>query len=105
MVIGASHPAQGPRAPFRLELFRCDYTVLVYTITVKNITLSAEESLIEQARSVAKSQQKTLNSLFRQWLRELTTQHGDIHSYDALMARLGHVRAGRRFNRDEMNER
>jgi hypothetical protein len=77
----------------------------VYTITVKNITLSADEHLIERARSVATSQHKTLNALFREWLHQLTTQHSETLSYDALMQRLGHIRAGGRFSRDEMNER
>jgi hypothetical protein len=81
------------------------YTIFVYTIFVKNVTLSADEHLIEQARSLAKAQHKTLNSLFREWLHQLTTQHGETQSYEALMQRLGHVRAGRRFSRDEMNER
>ena len=40
-------------------------TVSVYTILVKNITLSAEESLIERARAVAQSEQTTLNAAFR----------------------------------------
>ena len=77
----------------------------MYTIVVKNITLSADEHLIEQARSLAQSQHKTLNTLFREWLAQLTSQHGDTQSYESLMQRLGHVRAGRRFSRDEMNER
>jgi hypothetical protein len=80
------------------------YTIFVYTIFVKNVTLSADEHLIEQARSLAKAQHKTLNSLFREWLHQLTTQHGETQSYEALMQRLGHVRTGRRFSRDEMNE-
>ena len=80
-------------------------TTFVYTILVKNITLTADEHLIERARSLAKAQHKTLNTLFREWLHQLTAQHGETQSYDALMQRLGHVRAGRRFTRDEMNER
>jgi hypothetical protein len=81
------------------------YTVFVYTVLVKNITLSADEHLIEQARSLAHAQHKTLNALFREWLHQLTAQHGETQSYEALMQRLGHVRAGRRFSRDQMNER
>jgi hypothetical protein len=81
------------------------YTIPVYTVFVRNVTLSADEHLIEQARSLAKAQHKTLNALFREWLHQLTTQHGETQSYEALMQRLGHVRAGRRFSRDEMNER
>ncbi len=81
------------------------HTNLVYTVFVRNVTLSADEHLIEQARSLAQAQHKTLNALFREWLLQLTSQHGETQSYEALMQRLGHVRAGRRFTRDEMNER
>jgi hypothetical protein len=35
---------------------------------VKNITFSADEDLIEQARLIARSQRKTLNDLLREWL-------------------------------------
>ena len=72
---------------------------------MKNITLNADEALIERARSVAHSQHKTLNSAFREWLVQYTAQAGEPGEFDALMQRLGHVNAGRRFSRDEMNER
>ena len=72
---------------------------------MRNITLSADKQLIEQARLLAQSQHKTLNALFREWLLQLTSQHGETQSYESLMQRLSHVRAGRRFTRDEMNER
>lgn len=72
---------------------------------MKNITLSADEQLIEQARLLAKSQHKTLNSLFREWLARFTAGSGDTQEFDSLMKRLQHVRAGRRFTREEMNER
>jgi hypothetical protein len=35
---------------------------------MKNITLSADEDLIEQARLVARAQRRTLNAGFREWL-------------------------------------
>jgi predicted transcriptional regulator len=72
---------------------------------VKNITLSADEDLIEQARQVARAQRKTLNAAFREWLLQFTAQSGNAQEVDALMRRLRHVNAGRRFTRDEMNER
>ena len=72
---------------------------------MKNITLSAEESLIERARLVAKSQHKTLNAAFRDWLEQFTSRSGTGEEYDALMKRLKHVNSGRQFTRDEMNER
>jgi len=72
---------------------------------MKNITLSADGQLIEQARLLAKSQHKTLNVMFREWLEQFTARSGGTQEFDALMNRLKHVQAGRRFSRDEMNER
>ncbi len=72
---------------------------------MKNITLSADEDLIEQARQVARSQRRTLNAAFREWLLQFTAQAGNGQEVDALMRRLRHVSSGRRFTRDEMNER
>lgn len=72
---------------------------------MKNVTLSADEDLIEQARAVARAQKKTLNAAFREWLLQFTQQAGNCQEYDALMKRLNYVRSGRRFTRDEMNER
>ena len=77
----------------------------VHCFRMKNITLSADEQLIEQARLLAKSQHKTLNAMFREWLEQFTARSGGTQEFDALMKRLKHVQAGRRFSRDEMNER
>jgi len=72
---------------------------------MKNITLSADDDLIERARSVARAQRKTLNTAFREWLVQFTASEGDAQSYDALMKNLTYVDAGRHFTREEMNER
>lgn len=72
---------------------------------MKNITLSADDDLIEQARLVARAQRKTLNAAFRDWLQQYAAQSGSAQEVDSLMKRLGHVRAGRHFTRDEMHER
>jgi hypothetical protein len=40
---------------------------------VKDLTLSGNEQLIEQARLSAKSQHKTLNDVFCEWLRQFVT--------------------------------
>ena len=77
----------------------------MYTIIVKNITLSADEHLIEQARKTAQEQHKTLNTAFREWLQDYVAQSGVSLEYDEVMRRLSHVRAGRKYTRDEMNER
>ena len=72
---------------------------------MKNITFSADEDLIEKARAVARTRRKTLNVAFREWLEQFTAKSGSASEYRSLMRRLGHVQAGRRFSRDEMNER
>ncbi len=77
----------------------------VHCFCMKNVTLSADEDLIEQARLVARSQRKTLNAAFREWLMTFTARSGNRQEVDALMRRLRHVEAGRHFSRDEMNER
>jgi predicted transcriptional regulator len=77
----------------------------VYTNYVKNITLSADEDLIEKARAIARAQRRTLNDSFREWLKQFAASDGDAQQFHDLMARLKHIDAGRRFTRDEMNER
>jgi len=80
--------------------------MIVYTIyTMKNITLSAPEELIEQARKNAAAKGTTLNNEFREWL-ESQSISGKEHlaQYQQLMRQLSHVNAGHKFSRDEMNE-
>lgn len=77
----------------------------MYTSYVKNITLSAEEELIERARLRAAQEKTTLNAAFRDWLQRYAGVETGREEYAQLMKRLGHVRSGRSFSRDEMNER
>jgi hypothetical protein len=77
----------------------------VHYCCVKNITLSADETLIEQARLVARARHKTLNVAFREWLEQYAAQAGGGAAVDALMRRLKHVRSAGPYTRDEMNER
>lgn len=77
----------------------------MYTITVKNITLSADADLIDKARQVAKSEHKTLNAAFREWLESYIRRQGDVEAFRAVMERLKHIDAGGPYTRDEMNER
>jgi hypothetical protein len=72
---------------------------------MKRITFRAEEGLIAEARRVAKSQSTTLSGAFREWLKHFASQAGDSRDFDANMQRLRHIRSGRRYTRDEMNER
>ena len=72
---------------------------------MKKITLSAEETLIENARDWARLQKSTLNSLFRQWLAELVKQKESEDRLKALELRIGYARSGGKFSREEMNAR
>ena len=73
---------------------------------MRNITLSAEEHLIDRARKVAEDRHTTLNALFREWLEQITAQPQAPSRYQELMAQLSHVNSGgRKFTRDDMNER
>ena len=75
------------------------------TDQVKNITLSAEEDLIERARLRAAREKRTLNDAFRAWLRRYAGAGLGRAEYAQLMKRMSHVRSGRSFARYEMNER
>ena len=72
---------------------------------VKNITLSADETLIHLARARAAHEKRSLNSVFRQWLERYTTQNRAVDGYEELMKRLDHVDAGGPYTRQERNER
>lgn len=74
---------------------------------MKNITLSADEKLIEAARERARAEHTTLNEQFRRWLADYTRREQQAEVAMAVIRELrGKVRTnGRRFTRDEMNER
>jgi hypothetical protein len=72
---------------------------------MKNVTLSADEDLIEKARAIARAQRRTLNAAFREWLAHFTASEGDAQSYRAMMKHMGHIDAGGPYTRDELNER
>jgi hypothetical protein len=75
---------------------------------MKNITLSANEADIEAARRKARSADTTLNEEFRKWLRQYG-RHDDDYAKKALALiddlRTRHGTGGRKFTREEMNER
>ncbi len=72
---------------------------------LKNITFSAEEELIDKAREQARKEKTTLNALFRRWLNQYADRKKAVEEYDKVMESLSYARAGRKFTRDEMNER
>ena len=73
---------------------------------MKNITLSADEALIEAARERALSEHTTLNEQFRRWLADYAHTRERMQRYDDVMVTLrGSLKVGRKLTRDEMNER
>ena len=77
---------------------------------MKNITLSADDELIEAAREKAKRNKTTLNSEFRLWLKRYTASSKSAdrktQEYRRLMTALSDVSSGgKHFTREEMNER
>jgi hypothetical protein len=74
---------------------------------MKNITLSADEKLIEAARARARAEHTTLNEQFRRWLAEYTQRRAQADRAMAVIKQLQSYAStgGRKFTRDEMNER
>ena len=74
---------------------------------MKNITLSADESLIEAARQRAASERTTLNAQFRLWLSNYAGRGRRAESFLETVRELtdSYGTGGRKFTRDEMNER
>jgi len=72
---------------------------------LKNVTLSAEEALIDRARKNAQLEHTTLNAIFRQWLSRYVMQKESAADYESLMQAMSYAHAGRHYSRDEMNER
>ncbi len=73
---------------------------------MKNITLSADEELIEAARARARAEHTTLNEEFRRWLRTYALREQQAAEALAVMRELqGKLRVGRKLTREEMNER
>ena len=73
---------------------------------LKNITLTADSSLIHLARKRAMQDKKSLNQSFREWLARYAGKNQAKPKYQELMKRLSHVDlSDSHFSREEMNER
>jgi len=73
---------------------------------MKNITLSADEALIEAARVRARTEHSTLNEQFRRWLHDYARRDQQAAEAQQVIQDLrGRLRVGRKLTRDEMNER
>ncbi|MFN0072715.1 MAG: hypothetical protein ACKVVP_14625 [Chloroflexota bacterium] len=74
---------------------------------MKNLTLTADEKLIEAARTRARAEHTTLNAEFRRWLEQYARRGPRAEAAFEIVERMRrYVRTGgRTFTRDEMNER
>lgn len=74
---------------------------------MKNITLSADERLIEAARERARAERTTLNERFREWLAEYAGGGRPTSKTLALFEEFAAYTdtGGQKFTREEMNER
>ena len=73
---------------------------------MRNITLSADADTIDAARQRAAAENTTLNAEFRSWLEGYARRHQAkraMHAVRELRAR--YATGGRKFSRDELNER
>ncbi|MCY4437496.1 MAG: hypothetical protein OXE05_09225 [Chloroflexi bacterium] len=74
---------------------------------MKNVILSANAGLIEAARRRAAAEGTTLDALFRRWLAEYVGREQQADRAMAVIRELQETidTGGRKFTRDEMNER
>jgi hypothetical protein len=74
---------------------------------MRNVTFSADERIIEAARARARAERSTLNEQFRRWLETYAMREDRTRDAMHVIADLrSTVRTGgRRFSRDELNER
>ena len=73
---------------------------------MRNITLSADERLIDAARERARAEHTTLNEQSRRWLADYAQAQQRLQRCDEVMAQVrGQLQVGRKLDREEMNER
>lgn len=112
---GRIEGARGPVLGWEVSAVGCSWTLRIHEYSVhyirvgvamlKNITLSAEERLIREAREKARRENRTLNQAFREWLSQYTGAEQQARQFRRLMEELSYVRPGRKLTREEMNER
>ena len=85
------------------------YTIIVLKRfnVMKNITFSADKKLIEEARQQAVREHTTLNAKFRSWLEHYVQRQKRAEEAMELITELRskYSTDGRKFTREEMNER
>ncbi len=73
---------------------------------MRNITLSADADTIDAARQRAAAESTTLNAEFRSWLEAYSRRYRANRAMHAVCElRAKYATGGRKFTRDELNER
>jgi hypothetical protein len=73
---------------------------------MRNITFTADEGLIEAAREQAAADNTTLNEQFRRWLEQYARKRQAARAMESVDRMRAYVRTGgRKFTREQMNER
>ena len=72
---------------------------------MKNITFSADETLIQRARKRAHQAGTTLNELFREWLGTYAKHDTGSDQYRRLMKQFEYAKPEKHYSREELNAR
>ena len=73
---------------------------------MKNVTFAADEDLLAAARGQAESEGSTLNEQFRIWLSQYAAKRRAARAMEVVQRVSQRVDlGGRKFTRDELNER
>ena len=72
---------------------------------LENITFDVDEKLLKKAQEKARQDHTTLNELFRRWLKRYILSDKTNFNYEEFMNTLSYVNPGRKFSRDELNEK
>lgn len=72
---------------------------------METFVLTAEKETLEDARRAAQTENRTLEEVMRELLEKYAAGIERGRRFDAVMEQMKYVNAGRKFTREEMNER
>lgn len=72
---------------------------------MKNVTFRIQEDMLRKAREKAGKEKKSLNNLVNQWLKNYSGVQDETFDVGKYLDRIKGVKIGRKFTREEMNER
>jgi len=70
-----------------------------------NVTFRIQEDMLRKAREKAGKERKSLNHLVNQWLKNYSVAQDAAFDVRKYLDRVKGVKVGRKFTREEMNER